>query len=60
MWPKAISMIAAGDLPMDDIISHTFPLSEFKKGIDQVDFFELKVLKCVFCFRFYLDKKVLK
>ena len=36
MWPKAISMIAAGDLPIDDIISHTFPLKDFKKGIDQV------------------------
>jgi len=36
MWPKAISMIAAGELPMDDIISHTFPLEEFRKGIDQV------------------------
>jgi len=36
MWPKAIAMIAAGDLPMDDIISHTFPLKDFKKGIDQV------------------------
>eukprot|EP00092_Neocalanus_flemingeri_P016659 GFUD01018022.1.p1 GENE.GFUD01018022.1~~GFUD01018022.1.p1 ORF type:complete len:382 (+),score=83.25 GFUD01018022.1:56-1147(+) len=36
MWPKAISMIAAGDLPMEDIISHTFPLKDFKKGIDQV------------------------
>ena len=29
-------MIAAGELPMDDIISHTFPLKEFRKGIDQV------------------------
>ena len=37
MWPKAISMIAAGDLPIDDIISHTFPLKDFKKGIDQVN-----------------------
>ena len=36
MWPKAISMIAAGDLPMEDIISDTFPLSDFKKGIDKV------------------------
>jgi len=36
MWPKAISMIAAGDLPMEDIISDTFPLRDFKKGIDKV------------------------
>jgi len=36
MWPKAIAMIAAGELPMEDIISHTFPLKEFRKGIDQV------------------------
>jgi len=36
MWPKAISMIAAGELPLDEIISHTFDLKDFKKGIDQV------------------------
>ena len=36
MWPKAISMIAGGDLPIDDIVTHTFPLKDFKKGIDQV------------------------
>ena len=29
-------MIAGGELPMEDIISHTFPLSQWKKGIDQV------------------------
>ena len=33
---QAIAMIAAGELPMEDIISHTFPLKEFRKGIDQV------------------------
>ena len=36
MWPKAISMIANGDLPLDDIITHFLPLTEFKKGIDTV------------------------
>ena len=36
MWPKAISMIANGDLPMDKIISHVFPLKDFKKGIETV------------------------
>ena len=37
MWPKAISMIANGDLPLDDIITHFLPLTEFKKGIDTVN-----------------------
>jgi len=36
MWPKAISMIANGDLPMGKIISHVFPLKDFKKGIETV------------------------
>lgn len=36
MWPKAISMIANGDLPMEKIISHVFPLPDFKKGIEMV------------------------
>ena len=36
MWPKAISMIANGDLPMEKIISHVFPLTDFKKGIEMV------------------------
>ena len=44
MWPKAIAMIAAGDLPMDDIISHTFPLKDFKKGIDQVEIVQQKLV----------------
>ena len=38
MWPKAISMIANGDLPMEKIISHVFPLQDFKKGIEMVFF----------------------
>ena len=38
MWPKAISMIANGDLPMEKIISHVFPLQDFKKGIEMVCF----------------------
>ena len=36
MWPKAISMIANGDLPLEEIITDTFPLVQFKKGIDKV------------------------
>ena len=36
MWPKAISMISSGDLPLEDIITDTFPLTQFKKGIDKV------------------------
>ena len=36
MWPKAISMIANGDLPLDEIITHALPLKDFKKGIDKV------------------------
>ena len=36
MWPQAIEMIAAGELPVDEIVTHMFPLQEFKKGIDQV------------------------
>merc|ERR1719481_153344 len=36
MWPKAISMVASGELPMEDIISHVFSIKDFKKGIDKV------------------------
>ena len=36
MWPKAISMIANGDLPLEEIITDAFPLTQFKKGIDKV------------------------
>ena len=36
MWPKAIDMIANGDLPLDDIISHILPLKDFRTGIDKV------------------------
>ena len=43
MWPKAISMIANGDLPMEKIISHVFPLQDFKKGIEMV-FLEFIIL----------------
>ena len=35
-YPVAIDMLAKGLLPMDDIISHTLPLSDFQKGIDLV------------------------
>ena len=36
MWPKAISMIANGDLPLEDIITHTLPLKDYRKGIEKV------------------------
>ena len=42
MWPKAISMIANGDLPLEDIITDTFPLIQFKKGIDKVTIQNIK------------------
>lgn len=42
MWPKAISMIANGDLPLEEIITDTFPLVQFKKGIDKVT-----IIKCL-------------
>ncbi len=29
-------MIANGDLPLEEIITDTFPLIQFKKGIDKV------------------------
>lgn len=35
-YPIAIDMLAKGVLPMDDIISHTLPLSDFQKGLDMV------------------------
>jgi len=35
-WPKAIGMVASGELPMDDIISHKYDMADFLKGINQV------------------------
>jgi len=35
-YPIAIDMLAKGRLPMDRIISHTLPLSDFQHGIDLV------------------------
>lgn len=35
-WPKAIEMVASNRLPLDDIITHTYPLKEFEKGIKMV------------------------
>ena len=35
-YPIAIRMLEQGLLPMDDIITHTLPLSEFHKGMDMV------------------------
>jgi threonine dehydrogenase-like Zn-dependent dehydrogenase len=35
-WPAAIQMIEDGKLPMDRIVTHQLPLSEFKDGLDLV------------------------
>ena len=35
-WPTAIEMIARNLLPLDEIITHKFPLQEFEKGIKMV------------------------
>ena len=62
MWPKAISMIAKGDLPMEKIISHVFPLQDFKKGIDMVSYgFNLPHTHLIsYNFRFFPAKKMSK
>ena len=35
-WPTAIEMIAKNRLPLDEIITHKFPLQEFENGIQMV------------------------
>jgi threonine dehydrogenase-like Zn-dependent dehydrogenase len=35
-YPVAIRMIEEGDLPMDEIVTHRLPLSDYQKGIDMV------------------------
>ena len=35
-WPKAIDMVAKSQLPVDEIITHTYPLKDFLKGIKMV------------------------
>nr|WP_115787723.1 alcohol dehydrogenase catalytic domain-containing protein [Arthrobacter silvisoli] len=35
-WPAAIKMLESGELPMDGICSHQFPLAEFQTAIDLV------------------------
>jgi erythritol/L-threitol dehydrogenase len=35
-WPKAISILESGVLPMDEICSHQLPLSQFQEGLDLV------------------------
>ncbi len=35
-WPKAISILESGILPMDDICTHQLPLSQFQEGLDLV------------------------
>ena len=35
-YPVAIRMIEQGLLPMDEIVTHRLPLTEYQSGIDQV------------------------
>ena len=35
-WPAAIRMLEAGVLPMDRIVTHQLPLSQFRRGLDLV------------------------
>jgi threonine dehydrogenase-like Zn-dependent dehydrogenase len=35
-YPVAMRMIQEGRLPMDEIVTHRMPLSDFQKGIDLV------------------------
>jgi threonine dehydrogenase-like Zn-dependent dehydrogenase len=35
-YPLAVDMLQRGLLPMDDIITHQLPLSDFQQGIDLV------------------------
>ena len=35
-WPKAIQMVSKKQLPLDDIITHKFPLKDYQKGIEMV------------------------
>ena len=35
-WPKAIDMVSKMQLPLDDIITHRFPLKDYDKGIQMV------------------------
>jgi len=35
-WPKAIDIVAKGLMPLDKIITHKFPMKDFKEGIQKV------------------------
>ena len=35
-WPKAVDMVASGELPLDEIITHKLPLADFERGIKMV------------------------
>ncbi|WP_019204475.1 erythritol/L-threitol dehyrogenase [Tsukamurella sp. 1534] len=35
-WPAAIAMIESGVLPMNEICSHQYPLTDFQEGLDMV------------------------
>ncbi|TDT32542.1 alcohol dehydrogenase catalytic domain-containing protein [Naumannella halotolerans] len=36
-WPTAIRLLDSGALPMDEIVTHQLPLSEFQQGLDLVN-----------------------
>ena len=35
-WPAAVRLLESGALPMDEIVTHQLPLSDFQKGLDLV------------------------
>ncbi len=35
-WPKAIDMVAKKQVPVDDIVTHKFPLTKFDEGLKMV------------------------
>ena len=35
-WPAAIKMIESGELPLDEICTHQYGLSDFQQALDQV------------------------
>jgi L-iditol 2-dehydrogenase len=45
-YRTAVNLVASGRIPVDKLISHRFPLSEFKEGATMA--LEGRVLKAVF------------
>ena len=35
-WPAAARLLQSGGLPMDDIVTHQLPLTQFQDGLDLV------------------------